>query len=119
MNDHIKTLIEKGHYDLIDASNDDIILPSVWQYLVKPGLQVNVRLWAISGTPPPPVVQLLAEGAGSDTGQSIPELRAEPEPKTANTSALPHPVSTDTELVGAETNETPQAGSECTAVAAG
>jgi hypothetical protein len=119
MDDHIKTFIEKGHYDLIDASNDDIILPSVWRYIVKPGLLVKMRLWAISGTPPPPVVQLLAGNVGSDIRPWISQHKPEPESKISSSSGFPHPVSTETEVVDVETNKTSQAGSACTTVAAG
>jgi hypothetical protein len=99
MKDHMKTSIEKGHYDLIDASSNDIILPSVWHYFVEPGLQVNMRLWTIPGTPPPTIPQVLTS-SGSDL--PVERLGTTQESVVAMSSPLLHPVNTDKEVVGIE-----------------
>lgn len=67
--------VDRGHYDLIDTLTGDIILASVWEYFVRPGMEVTLHVWPIFGTPPPPIPQIVAgseRGCRNDSGLDSP-----------------------------------------------
>jgi len=41
----------EGHYDLI-GPDDEIILPSVWEYLIEPGWSIRMMMWPFPEPPP-------------------------------------------------------------------
>jgi hypothetical protein len=53
---HVDTLSQhvfQGHYDLI-GPNGEIMLPQVWETMVKPGWSVIMKLWPMPEKPPVP-----------------------------------------------------------------
>lgn len=38
--------VEEGHYDIVGL-NDEIILPSVWEKVIKPGWSLTMVMWPI------------------------------------------------------------------------
>lgn len=45
--------VHQGHYDLF-TSEDEIILPSVWDIVIKPGMNIQMRMWPGLRWPRPP-----------------------------------------------------------------
>jgi len=59
--DIVSQHVNKGHYDLVGPDND-IILPQVWEWYVKPDLAVTIQMWPLpkplkksASLPPPPM----------------------------------------------------------------
>lgn len=51
--------VQEGHYDLIGPTGD-LILPSVWENVVKPGWAITMTMWPLDkaplvGRPEPPL----------------------------------------------------------------
>ena len=44
--ERIHAHIIEGHYDLLDPSGD-IIPPALWEYMITPGMTVELKLWHI------------------------------------------------------------------------
>lgn len=42
--DFLRPHVDQGHYDLC-APDDEIILPSLWNIVVRPGMSVEMRMW--------------------------------------------------------------------------
>jgi hypothetical protein len=100
-----KAYIDRGHYDLLDDSTDDIILPSVWGYFVKPGMEVVMRAWTISGAPPPTIPQLLAPSSGAEHAPLVPTSGPSPPRETSPSSPLPCPPGNNLDSAQVETDE--------------
>jgi hypothetical protein len=45
--------VAQGHYDLI-GPEDEIILPQVWELVIKPGWAIRMLMWPMSDPPEPP-----------------------------------------------------------------
>ncbi|KAI4178965.1 MAG: hypothetical protein LQ346_007303, partial [Caloplaca aetnensis] len=65
--------VAEGRYDLV-GPNGEIILPHVWETMIKPGWVVTMHMWAI---PEPPSAPAPPEGADDDVIEvpSAEELR--------------------------------------------
>jgi hypothetical protein len=79
-------------------------------------MQISMRAWSIVGTPPPPIPQLLVQGAG--TGLDA-QTKLDSELGGAVTSPLPSSVSADKDVAGVDAEQAPEAGSTGNAVTAG
>lgn len=49
--DQFSQHVSDGHYDLI-GPNGDIILPQVWEAMIRPGWTVTMMMWPIPDKPP-------------------------------------------------------------------
>lgn len=95
---HVDTVgphVMEGHYDLIGPDNE-IILPQVWEVVVKPGWEVMMELWPLpdpdliavpSAYPTPPLKQ---------RGGKVPDRKNRPKPRLVDPSpagmeAMPPP----------------------------
>lgn len=55
--------VEAGHYDLV-GPDDTIMLPSLWEYFIRPGMFIRMRMWPMDKHPlphsPSPMAHLTA-----------------------------------------------------------
>jgi type IV secretory pathway VirB10-like protein len=51
--EHIDKQVADGHYDLIGPDNE-IILPQVWETMVKPDMSISMHMWPPRPVPPEP-----------------------------------------------------------------
>ena len=54
--DHVDKIgqhVKDGHYDLLNASGE-IIVRSIWEQQIEPGMHISMAMWPMSSTPPPP-----------------------------------------------------------------
>lgn len=43
----IRPHVRKGHYDLIDRKNGNIIQPTIWETVIKPGQKIAMHMWPL------------------------------------------------------------------------
>ena len=82
---HIEALtkpVSQGRFDL-QADDGSIILPQFWNSVVKPGIEVNMLLWALQE--PAPILEALPMAQGQDAILKLDDLLRSPKKKNKTT----------------------------------
>jgi hypothetical protein len=85
--------VQEGHYDLV-GPDGEIILPQVWEDMIKPGWAVTMHMWPMPEPPPQPLsptsLPIRQPSVDADTDHQLPleDLQTPLSPSLGATPAM-------------------------------